>query len=115
MTSVRVFGLFQNQLRFKRNIPNWIKNLHWVCLSTHFFAALYWLPDLVISMGNPDGLGLRLWCLTLLSTIIQLYRDGDVSFIDGENLTTRRKLPTCRKYHITFYRVHEIQSCSWYM
>ena len=50
-----------------------------------------------------------LWCLTPLSTIIQLYCGGQ--FFGGENLSTRRKPLTCRKlltnfYHIMLYRVH---------
>jgi len=40
------------------------------------------------------GLGLVLWCLTLLSTIFQLYLVA-VSFIGGGNWSTRKKLPTC--------------------
>ena len=38
---------------------------------------------------------LGLWCLTLLSTIFQLYRG--VSFIGGRSQGTQRKPPTCRK------------------
>ena len=46
------------------------------------------------------------WCLTLLSTIFQLYRGGH--FIGGNNLSTRWKPPqvTGKLYHITLYRVH---------
>jgi hypothetical protein len=47
----------------------------------------------------------RLWCLTPLSTIFQLYRG--IYFIGRGN---KRKQPTCWKsltnYHIMLYRVH---------
>jgi hypothetical protein len=42
---------------------------------------------------------LGLWWLTPLSTIFQLYRG---SFIDGENQSTHRKWPTCRKPFANF-------------
>ena len=48
------------------------------------------------------GLGLGLWCLTPLSTIIQLYRIVAVSFIGRGNRSTRRKPPTCRKFLTNF-------------
>jgi len=46
---------------------------------------------------------LVLWCLTMLSTIFQLYRGA--SFIGGGNRRTRSKPPTCRKslYRIMLY------------
>ena len=46
------------------------------------------------------------WCLTLLSTIFQLYRGG--YFIGGSNPSTQRKPPqvTGKLYHIMLYRVH---------
>ena len=59
-----------------------------------------------------SGLGfLGLWCLTPLSTILQLYRG---SFIGGENQSTRRKRPTCRKPFTNFitYRCIKYTS-SW--
>ena len=40
-------------------------------------------------------LGLGLWCLVPLLTIFQLNRS--ISFIRGENRSTRTKPPTCRK------------------
>ena len=45
--------------------------------------------------GSLCGLGLGLWCLTPLSTMLQLCR-GD-HFIDGGNRSTRRKQQTCFK------------------
>jgi len=39
-------------------------------------------------------IGLRLWCLTPLSTIFRLYRSSQ--FIDGGNQSTQRKPSTCR-------------------
>jgi hypothetical protein len=44
-----------------------------------------------------SGLGLGLWCLTSPSTIFQLYRRLEVSFIGGGNRSTLRKPLTCRK------------------
>jgi hypothetical protein len=50
------------------------------------------------------------WCLTPLSTILQLYHGGH--FIGGGNQSTRRKPPTClsqvtdKLCHIMLYRVH---------
>ena len=50
-----------------------------------------------------------LWCLMSLSMIFSYIMA--VSFIAGGNLSTRRKLPSCRKsltnfYHIMLYQVH---------
>jgi uncharacterized protein (UPF0276 family) len=55
------------------------------------------------------GLGLGLWGLAPLSTILQLYHG--VHFIGGGNQSTQRKSLTCRNsltklYHIMLYQVH---------
>ena len=53
--------------------------------------------------------GLGLWCLTLLSTIFQLYRE--ISFIGGGNRSTPKKITdlsqvTDKFYHVVLYQAH---------
>jgi hypothetical protein len=57
---------------------------------------LYQRKIIIVSLIHTcnNGLGLLLWCLTSLSTIFQLYRDG--------HWGTRIKLPTCRKSPTNF-------------
>ena len=65
----------------------------------------------VKSSGLSFIIPLWLWCLTPLSTIVQLYIMA-VSFIGGGNWSTQKKPPPCRKslthfkYHIMLYLIH---------
>ena len=62
--------------------------------STNFVSNTQWDSNSqCLEVIGTDCILLGLWCLTPLSTIIQLYMA--VSFIGGRNWSTRRKPPTC--------------------
>jgi hypothetical protein len=73
-----------------------------------FFLSHYF--DVVLHSNYNMMVGLvRLWCLTPLSTLFQLYREG--------NRRTWRKPPICRKsltnfitYRLSWIRTHNV---SW--
>ena len=69
---------------------------HWQASSTNVVSNTQWYSNSqCLEVTGTDCILLGLWCLTPLSTIIQLYMA--VSFIVGRNWSTRRKPPTCCK------------------
>jgi hypothetical protein len=54
--------------------------------------------------GQLKGLGLELWCLTTLSTILQLYRDGQF------NWWMKPEKTTDKLNHIMLYLEHRTMS-----
>ena len=77
------------------------KRLHTLLKSVHIAVV-----DQVNYRGFPT-LGIGLWCVTLLSTIFQLYQWQSVLLVEetgvpGENLPQ----VTDKLYHIMLYRVH---------